>query len=217
MEGEEGDEERLVPLSAIESYAYCPRQCALVHVEQSYADNLYTLRGIHVHERVHAGDEGESSGYPALRSLTVFSDRLGLIGQADLVELRPDGPYPVEYKAGRIHRTPAELQLCGQALCLEEMYAVPVPLGAIYRAAAHTRREVSLDASLRALCETTILAVRGLLRSGRMPPPTTEERRCRGCSVREACLPDIVRDAPRLRGMQSALFRPREPGAEEGP
>jgi len=97
------------------------------------------------------------------------------------------------------------------------MYDLPVPLGAIYHAAGHNRREVTLDPHLRALCEETILAVRALLRSQEMPPPTEQVRRCRGCSVQEACLPEIVRDAPRLRGMQSALFRPRETGAEEGP
>jgi len=142
MMGALGGELR-VPISAIESYAYCPRQCALVHVERSYKDNVFTLRGRHVHERVHAGQDTADHGIETLRALLLYSDRLGLIGQADLVEMRPAGPYPVEFKPGHTHRTPAELQLCAQALCLEEMYGLPVPAGAIYEAGVHMHGERS--------------------------------------------------------------------------
>jgi len=199
--------EPLVPLSAIEHYAYCPRQCALIHVEQSYEDNVYTVRGKLAHERVHEGHAADPESGSVLRGLALYSDRLGLIGRADLVEMRDDGPYPVEYKVGRVHRAPAELQLCGQALCLEEMLGRPVPRGAIYRAATRTRREVELTNALRELTLETVEAVRDLLRRSYVPPPVDNERLCRRCSLRDACLPRVVRERARLRGFQSALYR----------
>jgi CRISPR-associated exonuclease Cas4 len=202
--------EPLVTLSAIEHYAYCPRQCALIYVEQVYEDNVYTTRGQIAHERVHGADDAltrSADGVEIRRGLPLYSDRLGLIGRADLVEMRSTGPYPVEYKSGRIHRTPAELQLCAQALCLEEMYGLPTPRGAIYRAAARTRREVEFTATLRQRTLEVLAGVRKLLLRGQTPPPAANHRLCPRCSLRELCLPDVVRESARLRGIQSALFR----------
>ena len=199
--------EPLVLLSAIEHYAYCPRQCALIHVEQGYADNVYTVRGKHAHERVHQDHAADPESDQVMRGLGLYSDRLGLIGKADLVEMRAEGPYPVEYKVGRVHRAPAELQLCAQALCLEEMLGRPVPRGAIYRIAARTRREVAFTAALRQRTLETIETVRDLLRRSYVPPPAKNERLCRRCSLRDTCLPQVVREEARLRGFQSALYR----------
>jgi len=209
MMGALGGELR-VPISAIESYAYCPRQCALVHVERSYKDNVFTLRGRHVHERVHAGQDTADHGIETLRALLLYSDRLGLIGQADLVEMRPAGPYPVEFKPGHTHRTPAELQLCAQALCLEEMYGLPVPAGAIYEAGAHARREVVLGDELRGLCRRTIVQVRRLLARAELPPPTDQPQRCRSCSLLDICLPEVVRDRALIESLQRRLYTPLE-------
>lgn len=202
--------EPLVTISAIEHYAYCPRQCALIYVEQVFEDNAYTTRGQIVHERVHGAEDAltrSAEGVEIRRGLPLYSDRLGLIGRADLVEMRPEGPYPVEYKSGRVHRTPAELQLCAQALCLEEMYGLPTPRGAIYRAAARTRREVEFTVALRQRTVQVIRDVRELLLRAQAPPPAANPRLCPRCSLREVCLPDVVRESARLRGMQSALFR----------
>ncbi len=207
--------EPLVPVAAIEHYAYCPRQCALMYVDQVYADNVYTVRGTITHERVHQSDDSIMHGVNVRRALPIFCDRLGLVGQADLVEMRPEGPYPVEYKAGRVHRSPAELQLCAQALCLEEMYGVNVPRGAIYRAASHSRREVEFTPDLRGRTEEVIRAVRELLGQSGLPPPSRDERRCRRCSLLDICLPDVVRERARVRGIQSALFRVYEGGEPE--
>lgn len=202
-----------VAVSAIEHYAYCPRQCALIHVEGVYEENVYTVRGRITHERVHEGDDAPSRGVEVRRGLVIYSDRLGLTGQVDLVELRPEGPYPVEYKSGRIHRAAAEMQLCAQALCLEEMLDCTVPRGAIYRAAARNRREVLLDEALRAQTLAAIEAVRELLRRSYVPPPVENTRLCRRCSLRDACLPDVMRESARLRGFQGALYRVDDVGA----
>jgi CRISPR-associated exonuclease Cas4 len=208
------EQEWQVAISAIEHYAYCPRQCALIHVEGIFEENRYTVRGNITHERVHDGDDAALRGVPVHRGLRIYCDRLGLVGQADLVEMRPEGPYPVEYKSGRLHRTPAELQLCAQALCLEEMYGVAVPCGAIYHAGARNRREVKLTAALRQHTEQVVSAVRDMLRRGYVPPPTDNPALCMRCSLVDTCLPDVVREKPRLRGVQSVLFRVHD--AEEG-
>jgi len=203
---EDAQAEPLVAVSAVEHYAYCPRQCALQYVDRVFEENVYTIRGAAVHERAHGASDTTEQGLRVLRALPIYSDRLGLVGQADVVEMRPEGPYPVEYKSGRIHRQAAELQLCAQALCLEEMYGVAVPRGAIYRAGARNRREVEFTPALRQRTEEVIGAVRALLRAQQLPPPVSDSRLCRHCSLADSCLPGVVRDAARLRGIQSTLF-----------
>jgi CRISPR-associated exonuclease Cas4 len=123
-----------VPISAIEHYSYCPRQCALIHVEQVFEENVFTIRGRLAHERVEQGEETSASGVRVFRDVPLWSERLGLRGKADVVEMRPEGPYPVEYKVGKRHGAHADLQLCAQALCLEEMLASTVERGAIFLA-----------------------------------------------------------------------------------
>ncbi len=100
-----------VQISAIEHYSYCPRQCGLIHVEGVYEENVYTMRGSIAHERVHSGDDAANRGVPTLRAVPLWSERHGIRGRADAVEMRPDGPYPVEYKVGRRHGEHADLQL----------------------------------------------------------------------------------------------------------
>jgi len=214
----DGEPTVVVAISAIEHYAYCPRQCGLIYVEQVFDENVYTTRGQIAHERVHGSHDllaRSSSGVVSHRGLPLFSDSLGLIGKADLVEMRLDGPYPVEYKAGRVHRLPAELQLCAQALCLEEMFGRPVVRGAIYRVRARARREVEFTCQLRRSALEAIANVRDLLTRSALPPPTADKRLCRRCSLRDACLPDLVREPARVRGTQSALFRIHDQGRRE--
>jgi CRISPR-associated protein Cas4 len=122
-----------IPVSALQHWCYCPRQCALIHVEQVFADNLHTLRGQAVHQQVDQPGVETRAGVRVERALPVWSDRLGLIGKADIVEFEADGtPYPVEYKHGSRSKAPwiaacDDLQLAAQALCLEEMSGKPVP------------------------------------------------------------------------------------------
>jgi len=197
----------VVPISAVEHYSYCPRQCALIHVEQVFEENEFTVRGKLAHERVDRADDTPLRGVPVLRGLPLRSERLGLRGRADVVEMRPEGPYPVEYKSGRRHGIHADLQLCAQALCLEEMLGAAVERGALFYYATRTRHEVRFDARLRARTEAAIEGVRAMLRAQEMPAPVNDGR-CRNCSLVDACLPQVVAEPARLRGLQSALFHP---------
>ena len=210
----EDEQDIEIPVSTIEHYSYCPRQCALIHLEQVFEENLFTMRGKLVHERVHSGDDTPVQGVPVCRAMPLASRRLGLTGKADLVEFRAQGPYPVEFKSGRRHGIHADLQLCAQALCLEEMLACEVPAGAIYYHATHSRHEVRLDQALRESTEAIIAAVRDMLTRQIMPLPGNDER-CRDCSLRDACLPDVITNRARLRGLQSALFQAYDPPPED--
>jgi CRISPR-associated exonuclease Cas4 len=183
----------LVFISALQHYLYCPRQCALIHVEQTFEENLFTLRGQRVHERVDVPDVETVAEVRVERALPLWSKRLGLTGIADVVEFASDGtPYPVEYKSGpRKPRDADDLQLCAQAVCLEEMFGCSVPAGAIFHAASKRRREVRFDDSLRALVAETTQAVRALLVNKRLPPPVADAR-CTDCSLIDACLPHAL-------------------------
>ena len=201
------DSQPEVLISAIEHYAYCPRQCALIHVEQTFDENIFTMRGRLAHERVDSGETSSEDGVRVVRGVPLWSETLGLRGRADAVELRPEGPYPIEYKSGGRRTRPAELQLCAQALCLEEMLDAEVPRGAIYLVRTRRREEVALDAGLRAETRRAIEAVRRVLDAQRLPEAPNDAR-CPKCSLINACLPSVVGEPFRLRGLQGALFRP---------
>lgn len=208
------DEEPEVLISAIEHYSYCPRQCGLIHVEQTYEENVYTMRGRLSHERVDAGDEAASRGIPAVRAIPLWSERLRLRGKADLVEMPPDGPYPVEHKVGRRHGAHADLQLCAQALCLEEMLGVPVRRGAIFYHATRRRHEVTFGEELRQRTVAVIEDIRAMLRAQRLPDAPNDAR-CENCSLINSCLPFVVAEPARLRGLQGALYHAWEVGEED--
>lgn len=205
-----------VPISAIEHYSYCPRQCALIHVEQTFEENLFTMRGELAHERVDSGEGAATRGVRVARGIPLWSERLGLRGKADLVELRPEGPYPVEYKVGRRHGRHADLQLCAQALCLEEMLGVPVPRGAIFYHETRRRHEVVIDARLRSETMAIVEGIRAMLQAQRLPPAPNDAR-CPNCSLINACLPQVIGEPARLRGLQGTLFRIWGDGAEPPP
>lgn len=101
-----------VTISALEHFSYCPRQCGLIHLEATFDDNVYTVRGKLAHERVDEGDDSLTRGVPIYRNVPLWSDRLGLFGKSDLIEMRPTGPFPVEYKVGRRRGAHADIQLC---------------------------------------------------------------------------------------------------------
>ena len=199
-----------VPISALEHYSYCPRQCALIHVEQTYEENLFTIRGSLAHERVDSGSATATGDVRVVRGMPLWSERLGLRGKADVVEFRPEGPYPIEYKSGRRLGPHADYQLCAQALCLEEMLGADVPRGAIYQQAARSRHEVVFDSSIRSQTVAMVAAIRELLREHRLPPAVNDAR-CPNCSLIDACLPAGISESARLRGLQGALFHPYDP------
>lgn len=186
----EWDEAEVVMISALQHHSYCPRQCALIHVEKVFDENLYTMRGRRVHERAHDSEGALEDGVRVERGLSLFSERLGLIGKSDVVEFRSgEAPYPVEYKSGpRRGSTHDDIQLCAQAMCLEEMLGRDVPRGAVYHYASRRRREVAFDPALRSLTEETVHDVRRLLVTSTVPPPVADAR-CPKCSLFDACMP----------------------------
>lgn len=203
------DDTNPISISALQHYAYCPRQCALIHVEQAFADNVHTVRGQAVHRLVDTPGYEFKASIKVERALPLWSDRLGLIGKADLVEFHPDGTvFPVEFKHGRkrekIHD---DIQVAAQAMCLEDMLHVVVPCGAIYHASSRRRREVAITPDLRKTVEDMIAAIRLMITRHTLPPPG-HDARCRDCSLKDLCQPAALSDAARLKQMQDKLFTP---------
>ena len=198
-----------VPLSALQHWIYCPRQCGLIHLEQQFEDNVHTARGQAVHHLVDTPGYEVKRGVRVERALPLWSDRLGLIGKADLVEFHPDGQiYPVEFKHGRKRgRIHDDIQLAARAMCLEDMLGRSVPQGAIYHASSHRRREVDITEDLRALVNETADAIRAMLASGILPPPVNDAR-CRECSLREICQPEMLAQQTQMDRLKQHLFLP---------
>lgn len=208
------DESDLVMLSALEHYSYCPRQCALIHIEQTFEENLFTLRGRAVHEQVDEPEWTVEKGVRVERALPLWSHRLGLVGRADVVEFHGSTPYPVEYKHGpRREKEHDDLQLCAQAMCLEEMTGQSVPRGAIFHHSSRRRREVEFTSILREKVEQTIVAVRAMLAS-RTLPPAVNDARCTHCSLQESCLPSVVAETNRVSRLARMLFATSDPTGE---
>ena len=187
-----------IMLSALQHYAFCPRQCALIHLEQIWQENGHTALGRMMHETAHGGSSRMRDGIKVVTNLELQSSRLGLHSRADVVEFHrvETGwmPYPVEYKKGRHHPgvEADEIQLCAQALCLEEMLGVDIAEGALFYGEARRRHVVCLNGTLRERTEETVHAVRAMLESGQTPPPKILPQ-CGSCSLNEWCLPDLFR------------------------
>lgn len=196
-EGGAAAAEELVPISALQHMLYCPRQCALIHIEQEWADNRLTAEGTLLHQRSDAGRGERRGSVRTERSVALRSQRLGVTGIADVVEVHHGAPpYPVEYKRGRpkAHRAD-EVQLCAQAVCLEEMTGAAVPEGALFYGRHRRRKTVCFDAKLRALTVRTASDTRRMLASGVTPAPEYEPRKCNACSLKERCQPQSPRGA----------------------
>ena len=191
------EEEDLIMLSALQHYAFCPRQCALIHVEQVWVESGLTAQGRIMHEKVH--QEGNESRGPVriARGVPLRSLRLGLVGVADVVEFHKIGkgfwqPFPVEYKRGKPKADHCDLiQLCAQAICLEEMLSVAVPCGALFYGRTRRRLDVTFDDDLRHETEETARKAHELIASGITPPPVYEKR-CESCSLIGECLPKKI-------------------------
>lgn len=184
-------EDDLLPISALQHLLFCERQCALIHVEGLWAENRLTVEGRHLHRNAHEARPEAKAGIQITRSLTLRSFRLGLIGKSDVVEFRgsENVPFPVEYKRGKPKKHDADrVQLCAQALCLEEMLAKPVPIGALYYGTTHRRTEVAFDEALRRLTEDASERLHQLVASGKTPIATLEPK-CATCSLIELCMP----------------------------
>lgn len=195
-------EDELLPISALQHYLFCPRQCALIHLEQVWAENILTAEGRLLHDRVHSGDTENRVGIRTVFAVKLRSLQLGLCGQADMVEFRRSEqgvrfselngcwqPYPVEYKHGKPKLEPCdEVQLCAQAVCIEEMLNIEVPQGAIFYGTPRRRTEVRFTETLRQLTTQTAKEVHALLKRQRTPAGHYEKK-CKKCSLYDLCLP----------------------------
>lgn len=207
-------EDALIPLSALQHYLFCPRQCALIHVEQLWAENAATAEGRLIHEKVDAGRPETRPGVRIARGLALRSLTLGVAGKADVVEFygtKQAGagprPFPVEYKRGKpkAHRAD-EVQLCAQAICLEEMFGVPVPEGALFYGVTRRREPVAFDGELRGLTAEVAAAARAMIAEMRTPPPVLMPA-CRRCSLETLCQPARLEKPPQVARWIAAQLR----------
>jgi len=196
------DEDDLLPISALQHLVFCPRQCALIHLEREWAENRLTVEGDLLHARVQSGETTTRGALWVLRTLPLVSHRLGITGYADVVEIhRAEGggerAFPVEYKRGTTKAHDADrVQLCAQALCIEEMTGLPVPEGALFYGARRRREAVAFDTALRERTEALVAELRSMIEKRVLPPPRYGAH-CRSCSLMEVC-------RPTLRGGRSA-------------
>ena len=199
-------EDQLIPISALQHLIFCPRQCALIHLEQAWQENFFTAEGRNMHEKVHESDVESRGDVRIMRGLRLQSLRFGLVGQADVVEfIRSDTgisvdqaeglyqPYPVEYKRGKPKLDDSDtVQLCAQALCLEEMMQIDIPEGALFYGRPRRRHIVVLDYDLRARTEQVIDEVHILFADQVTPKADYIKKKCAACSLVQLCMPKVT-------------------------
>lgn len=212
----------LLPLSALQHYVFCPRQCALIHIEEQWVENRFTAEGRAQHDRVDRPEHEMRDGVRYEFGMAVRSLKLGLIGKTDVVEFHPaelsdlksqisnlkshegcseisnlKSParvFPVEHKRGRPKPDHCDwVQLCAQALCLEEMLSCSIPSGAIFYGKPRRRQQVDFTEELRTETVETIRQVHDLIQSAQTPPPEYNEKKCSACSLLDICLPNKFR------------------------
>ncbi len=196
-------EDALIPLSALQHFLFCPRQCALIHVEQLWAEDGATAEGRLLHEKADAGVPERRPGIHIARGIALRSVQLGVSGKADVVEFRGSDrgartPFPVEYKRGKpkSHRAD-EVQLCAQAICLEEMFAVSVHEGALFYGVTRRREPVAFDEELRTLTIRIAAGARAMIAAGQTPLPVKTPG-CRRCSLEDLCEPGRLEKPPSI-------------------
>ncbi|MDR1422990.1 MAG: CRISPR-associated protein Cas4 [Azoarcus sp.] len=183
-------------ISALQHYLYCPRQCALIHVERLWAENRLTAEGRLLHERADEPAIERRHGVRTITAMPLSNAELGIAGVADVTEFHAgadgDRPYPVEYKRGspKAHRAD-EVQLCAQALCLEAMFSQRVEKGALFYGTPRRRQVVEFDGVLRNLTLETIRGAREMIAAGQTPPAKFKAKRCNACSLLDLCQPRL--------------------------
>lgn len=200
-------EDQLLPISGLQHYAFCKRQCALIHLERQWKENLATIQGLHLHKNAHLPGSRKLKSFKAARSLAVHSYELGLFGIMDLmIETQDEGAVavwiPREFKRGRPKKNPCDrIQLCAQAICLEEMIAedrsspdiLRIPLGHIFYGKTRRLCQVEFNEELRALTRQTAEQFHEMMKSGRTPAPEFGAK-CKKCSLKEICMPDNLEE-----------------------
>lgn len=210
------DEDNLVMISALQHLLFCPRQCALIHIEQQWTENRFTAEGKIMHERVDEAGRESRGRIRTVFGLPLRSLRLGLSGRADAVEYHRQGdesaskpfwqPLPVEYKRGKPKKNDSDLvQLCAQAICLEEMHACSVPEGAIYYGKPRRRMTVVFDAALRQKTVEAAYHLHDLLESGRTPQ-ARYEKKCDSCSLLPLCMPKVTGTSRSIQWYMAKAF-----------
>lgn len=184
-------------LSRLQHYLFCPRQFALIELECAWEENLFTAEGQVMHEKVNSGGHDTRGSIKTVRTLALGHKALGLEGVADVVEYHTDDagkqmPFPIEYKRGKpkSHRAD-EVQLCAQALCLEDMHDCVVPRGALFYGKTRRRHAVDFDKELRQITLEAIDDCRHIIETGHTPKPIYSTSKCRNCSLKDHCHPKI--------------------------
>lgn len=190
-------DDQTIAISALQHVAYCPRQFALIHVEQAWEENYFTAQGKVLHERVDAAEPEQRGNVRFERAVSVYSQTLGLSGKLDLLEIvgKVDRKFfLVEYKRGKPKVEDWDrIQLCAQAMCIEEMRGVKITEGAMWYWQERKRERVQIDSTLREVTLAAIAQAREILASGKTPMPTLVKSRCKACSLIEICVPDALR------------------------
>ena len=193
-------EDDLIQLSALQHLVFCERQCALIHIEQLWNENLFTAEGRIMHDKVDTSNRESRGNILIEYSVPIRSLRLGVIGKADVVEFhkmedRTWLPFPVEYKRGKPKMDDCDkVQLCAQAICLEEMLNVDIKAGALFYGQTRRREDVVFDEKLRLETEDAAKKVHALIESGMTPKPEYSKK-CKKCSLYELCMPKVSRKA----------------------
>lgn len=207
-------EDDFIQISALQHYVFCPRQCALIHVEGLWQDNLYTVKGEILHEKVDTDTYETRGTLKTVRGLRIHSSQLGIVGRCDVVEFRKshEGPaaqevMPVEFKSGQPKDDLSDkVQLCAQALCLDEMLGIHVKRGAFFYGRIRRRVVVEIDDGLRAQTESIISAVREIVSKKSVPAARYMEK-CKRCSLESVCMPKAMNEA-KLRQYMETLYVP---------
>ncbi|MBQ8723910.1 MAG: CRISPR-associated protein Cas4 [Opitutales bacterium] len=194
------DERDKLAISALQHFRFCKRQFALIHIEQLWAENRLTAEGRLLHEKTDVPAEHVFAGTKIVRAMPLTSESLGIYGVADTVEIFPDGtPFPVEYKHGKPNPHGSdEIQLCAQALCLEEMTGKRVPAGALFYGKTHRRKNIEITETLREETLRLISEARDLREHGETPHAAYAPEKCNNCSLRELCLPEYGSESEKL-------------------
>lgn len=201
-------ESDLLPLSGLQHIVFCERQCALIHLEREWVENRHTAEGRQMHERAHSDKHETRKGVRTRYGLALRSLALGVSGQADVVEFHKDRVIPVEYKRGREKKNDCDrVQLCAQAICLEEMLDAAVPEGFLFYGKTRRRRAVTFDADLRRITREAAVRFHDLFRHGKIPPPIRIPG-CATCSFLNRCMPDLPGNAAPVAAYLDRMLPP---------